>query len=327
MGGPGSLTHQVQEALKAVAQFGQSKRAARVALQAEIMRKTGEFVHLNDIPLSLIFGVKTMRDYVGHGVRFAQWARRHYGIRFLTQLRMETMATKFVREQYLDLGRSAYTVKAVLPALDKLAVAVRQKWGADIGRVDRAALGPLPKRRLQDRLWAGAYEPEEAEAIIRWVGGRRSKKAQLAALAMELQWRCGLRVSEACGLQARMVDLGTSALVIQETNITKGGRARANPLPVPPKTLERLRPVVKAASGEAARLWLIRPDYMRRLVRQACAVQQIETHGSHGFRHRFACDLYDQAIADGNNHQEATKIVSVALGHGRPNITRTYVRY
>lgn len=328
-GGAGSLTYQVQEAFKALLRPGESKRMAKRVRQAEILAATGEMLPLNRVQVDHIFSFKTMRVYTNLSIGFVTWAKREYGIRHLTQLDMATMATRYLREEMVG-RRSAYTVKTVYAALSKVPVAVRHRWGCDVGRIEREALGRMPVRRLEDRIWAGEYQPEEFEAIVRWLRAKRSKKAGLAAIVVEVQRHCGLRISEAVGLRARMVDVGAGVLRITDTNITKGGRDRGVELPVPPHLMERLAPLAQAAlaaRGPEARVLPLRDDYVRRLVREACGSLGIRPHGTHGFRHSYANARFCQLVAAGADREAAQAAVAEDLGHSRPGITTTYVRY
>jgi integrase len=282
---------------------------------------------LNQVHVNWVYSIRTAQVYINLCVGFVVWAKRRYGIRFLTQIDMAVMATRYLREEFIDRKRSAYTIKTVYASLAKLPVAVRQKWGYNIGTIDREALGPMPARRLADRKWAGAYEEAQFTAIVEWMRSKRSPKAKLAAVVVELQRHCGLRVSEAVGLRARMVNQGAGALVITETTITKGGRDRLEALRVPPELMARLVPLVAAAHGaDGPILHQVTADYVRKLVRTACDQLNIPRHGTHGFRHQYAQQRYAELISAGVGHDEAMRQVAEDLGHSRPGITRTYVR-
>lgn len=329
-GGHGSLIYQVQEALKSILRLGESKRAAKKARQQDVFLTTGQLLPLNQVQVPWIYSIKTLKVYLNMAVTFALWCRRVYGVRHLAEIRLPEMGTCYIQERFLDRQRSAWTVKTVIAALTKLAVAIEHHTGSTtVGRIDREALGTLPRRRKRDRKWAGAYPENAAEAVINWIARRRTRKARSAAFVLELQWRCGLRISEAAGLRARMVAPAASVLVITQTNITKGGRDRRDPLPVPTSLMERLMPLVEtaeAAGGPETRIFDLRPDYVRRRVRQACKALEIERHGTHGFRHAFANEMLNGLLARGLAWEDALAEVAEALGHSRSGITLTYVR-
>lgn len=327
MAGPGSLVHQVQESIKSLCHYGESKRAWKLRRQAEILQSTGQAVPLPRIVLDEIFSIRTTKTYINLAIGFVKWCRQQYGIRYLTQIRMAEMGTRYVREQFLSrTNPSGWTVRTVLAAIAKLSAGVKRRYGCDIGQVNRAALGTLPARDKLHKQQAGEYPAEDAQAIIEWVASRRSHQAQLAALILELQWRCGLRVSEAAGLRARMVDDAAAVLRITNTNITKGARDRAVPLPIPPELLDRLVPLVQAAAAHSheARIFRVCPGYVRWRVRQACRVLGIRRHGTHGYRYRFCNDRMDERLRQGIARFQALRDTSEELGHSRPGAAMTY---
>gem|GEM_PF-5434520 len=344
MAGAGSLTYQVQESFKTLFEHGRpasrrgaeasaappSKRAAKLARQAQILEERGQKVPLSRIVVDDIFSIRTMETYTNLMNGFAAWCKAEYRIRYLTEIRMAVMATRYVRERFLEPRKSPWTIRTLLSALNKFAVAVRRKYGCDIGRVDRAALGVLPARKVDaPNKQTSEYPPEDAWAIIDWIRTRRGKRAQLAALVLEVQWRCGLRISEATGLRVRMVNLRAAALHIVETNITKGGRDREVDLPVPGGLTRQLEPLVVAAAGRGpeARVFRLTPHYVRWRVRQACRALGAQKRGTHGYRYRYANDSMAAKVRAGMAKTAALKDTSEEMGHSRPSATYTYVRY
>lgn len=219
----------------------------------------------------------------------------------------------------IHAGLSPWTIRLTLCSLDRLADGIRATWHRDVGRVDRAALGPLPPRRLRDRIFAAAYSPIQAQHIIDWIAARRPQYA----LALRLQLAAGLRVGELTGLRPRMLDHTASALVITNSTITKGGRDRFLPLPLPPDLFAVL--ARRAAAHPSARLFPFHPDTLRAWVRRACSAQGIPSHGTHGFRHAFCRDLLTQLLAQGLPPAQALQLITTLLGHGRPAATRPYL--
>ncbi len=323
MSGSGSITYQVVAVFRELQKSGESKRDAKKRNRRALHQLTGRWVPLNMTPVDGIYAFKTHKVYLNMAINYAKWCRAQYGIWNLTQLDMATMGTRYVKECYLDRGRTAYTLRTVLPALDKLALAVERKFRCSVGKVDRKALGPLPKRHRSLRRWAGAYEPEHASAVVAWVAERHL----LVSLVLDLQWRCGLRISEAVGLRARMVDLEAGVLRIEDTTITKGGRDRKVELPIPKELLVRLVPLVGNARGPEDRIFgRLRDDSVRRWMRRACDALGMSRHGTHGLRYRFAKNLLSQLATEGVDKVKAMTHVAEALGHSRPGVTRTYVR-
>lgn len=326
MGGPGSLAHQVQEAMKTLLQFGESKRSAKLRRRAEIQMETGKELPLSRIVVPEIYSIKTMQTYLNLIIGFVRWCRTRYGIRYVTQIRMTEMATEYMRLQLAKEKPSGWTIRTTLSALNKFPEAVKRKYGCDIGQLDRAALGVLPSRRKGDKQVDREYPPEQARAIVDWIAGRPQHRARLAALVLEVQWTCGLRISEATGLLPRMVDCAAGVLRITDTNITKGGRDRNVPLPVPDGLIKRLAPLADAAvaRGPRARVLPVRTHYVRWRIRQACRALGLERRGTHGYRYRFVNDRMTELLQAGHGLASAMRQVSEAVGHSRKDVVRTY---
>lgn len=311
-GGVGSLTYQCTQAFATLQRFGEGKRATRLRLRGH------SHVPLNRVPLPGIHGRATYRTYLRIAVRFVTLARRHHGLRRLVDLNMPCLGTAYLI-MLRHAGCSAWTLRTVLCALDRLSDAVGAKWGRDVGRVDRAALGPLPPRRLSERRFASAYGPEEAARILLWIGARRPDVAR----ALRTQYAAGLRVCEVCGLRARMLDAKRQALVITATTTTKGGRDRYVPLPLDAALFSAIRSSV--GEDPEARVFLLQPDTLRAWVRRACDALGLPRRGTHGFRHAFAREALSRLLAQGLRRAEALRIVAELLGHGRASATRPYL--
>lgn len=248
-----------------------------------------------------------LRCYMGHCNRFAEWARRRYGIRFLRQIEPH-MGAEYLEELKAD-KKSCYTLPAVRAALRKLRWGIKQAFGVWVETVPEDL--KLPKRTLQVRKQAGAYSPEEARAIMAAVKGP-------AGFALRVQYYLGLRVSEAVKLRPENVDLEAGIVRVKG----KGGRLRE--VPIPAELLPWL-PDLVAATPPGQRLFPVAARRVQEAVRKACLQAGISPHGTHGFRHSYAVNLYEELRSQGMSDRQARAVVTQRLGHNRIRVTVAYV--
>lgn len=249
----------------------------------------------------------TRRSYGGHCCRFVLWCRERYRIRFLRELRPE-MGAEYLAELEAS-GRSPWTLPAVRAALRKL------RWGIlEAFKVWVETVPPnlkLPTRSYHVRKQAGAYTEAEARAILGRVQG-------VVGDLLRAQYYMGLRVREAARLRREDVDLELDLVRVKG----KGGRRRA--VPIPPEASEWIRGLV-AATAPGQRLFPVAVRRVQAATRKACQQEGISPHGTHGFRHSYAMRVYQGLREQGLSDATARAVVTVRLGHNRPQVTVAYV--
>lgn len=134
-----------------------------------------------------------------------------------------------------------------------------------------------------------------------------------AQIAAELQYTCGLRISDACYIKPSMWVDG------QLTVHSKNGQY----ITVTPSAglAERISAVIK----EQGQFAINKNAYSYEL-KKACASIGEEFHGSHGLRHNFAQDCMREFTSRGMSFNESLKATSEAMGHHRQDITKVYLR-
>lgn len=139
---------------------------------------------------------------------------------------------------------------------------------------------------------------------------------------LQLMLDTGLRLSEACNLQWRDVDLTTGKLMVRQG---KGGKDRS--LWIGVEDLELLRTwrerQAKDVSGNPAHIFTtlkgkaVSPRYVQKMVARLAAKAGIEKNvHPHTLRHSFATDLYRET--------SKIRLVQKALGHSDLSTTMIY---
>lgn len=290
MGAP-SLVRQVNLALDAIFRPGWKRHE---------LRKRG-------VAERWIVSRKTRRAYGNYCTAFALWAAERYGIRFLRELEPH-MGEAYLRELEAE-GKSPHTLQPVRSALRKLRWGIFAYFGHWVETVPEKL--KLPKRGLEERKRAGAYSPEEARTIMAAVKGP-------AGHVVRMQYCLGLRVSEVVKLRPEDVDF--EAGVVWVTG--KGGRLRG--VPIPPGLVPWLCDLV-VATPPGMRLFPVSARRVQQVVREACQAAGIKVHGTHGFRHSYAVDLYGELQEVGFSDREAREVITGRLGHNRVGVTTAYV--
>ena len=132
-------------------------------------------------------------------------------------------------------------------------------------------------------------------------------------IVAELQYTCGLRVSDACYINTKMWD--GEGLTVHSKN---GQYITVHPAPA---LAERINNVI----ANDGRLAVNRNAYDYRL-EQACKASGVDYNGTHGLRHNFAQERMAYWTDKGQSYNKALQHVSEEMGHHRPDITEWYLR-
>jgi integrase len=143
-------------------------------------------------------------------------------------------------------------------------------------------------------------------------------------LIAELQWQCGLRVSEACNIKSHQMKGITIDNTEKQTGMIeikgKGGKVRQVPVSIEIYTNLQNR----LDHGP----WAVDPAAYRVSLRQAAhrSGQEYARHGTHGLRWNYAQSLMDNLIRENVAYEVALTQISKLLGHERAGITCLYLR-
>jgi integrase len=211
-------------------------------------------------------------------------------------------------------------------------------WIGKDGMVERAEkyVSPGAARRstinTQDRSWTAAgVDVREKLAEV-------AEKDARVGLQVALQAIFGLRAREAMQLRPHVADKGSYLAL---TVGTKGGRDRVVPIDTPEK-----RELIDKAKTFAASKLASTSDPTKTLaqvknhyyhVLRSCGITRAEGITSHGLRHGYANDRYQQIVGqhspvrgggtvfDRDTDQAARLEVAEELGHSRKTVTTYYL--
>jgi len=255
-----SLVYEVEECFKVLDAIGESRHQAK-------KRSKGKTKNIH--------GGKTMKQYISHSITFARWAREHYQIKHLADLR-EYMGAHYLTDLIIE-GKAPSTLKTYRSALRKLQRGIMVKFGYHVRIVPDNF--KLPSMDINKRINRCAYSQEEVLRILT----AAIQIDQLKGMALQVTYRFGLRVHEL--VQLRSVDLETNAGQLKIFR-GKGGLTRW----VPIRTADDARLLQKVKDGKA-KMDLIFPFSVRAMqyfMEKACDAAGIEVHHLHNLRHSFA---------------------------------------
>lgn len=255
-------------------------------------------------------------------------------------------ATQLLEAGYRDLtvytfkGRHINTLLArwrtegLTPGTLKNRLAALRWWAEKVGNptlmATRNAHYGVPTRETVPRVSKAQTVTEPQLARVR---------DPYTRMTLQLQLAFGLRREEAIKIKPWQADRG-DRLVLQGS-WTKGGRPRDVPLTTLAQRdiLDRAKAFVGSKGAS-----LIPPDhtYAQQLHRYEGQIRQAGLTHMHGLRHHYAQALYEaeagvpspvnggpllhELAADQRARvRHARQVVSTALGHGRPEVTATYV--
>jgi integrase len=250
-----------------------------------------------------------MRSYIDVCCRFAKRCQSRYGTRDIRQITPE-MAEEYLLELCDEEHEGGYIGK-VQSAIRKLDTAMRCRgW--------RAPSAPELLR---------AYSLDRAELIIENMR-EHARDGQTPDVA-RLQLVAGLRLKEAVMIRGQDIDVENC--VVNLVVGTKGGRPRSVQLD------ESDRPFLKvlgarADSNRDGRVFRGRGNQgvalkrrTRDAVRHACERLGFEYYGTHGLRRAWAQQQYRILTEQGHNDRESRRSIAEELGHGRIDVTYSYV--
>lgn len=287
--------------------FGQSKHAAKKAARVGGARNPSEYAQTTGI-----YSFSTYRAYFKTCTELLQYAADVHGVR-----RADRLTGEIVRDFLL----SKTGVK----------LASFRRYCAGLTKFD-AALS-----RLLDRspLWTETLKNFRASAPVALDGEQPARTyrqpsalvAQLDGdmrLVAELQWRSGLRVTEACMIRPEQMKGMTTDHDEKKFGLLeiKGKGSKVRTVPVTTEIYEKLQTRLERET------MIIAPAQYRVQLRQAAhqSGQQYTYHGTHGLRWNYAQQQMDKLIAGGMAYEVALTMVSRMMGHERAGITSHYLR-
>lgn len=269
--------------------------------------------------------IKARTRYREACLRFVQWAAEATDLADIWQL--QPAHVEGYVQQMLSRGRKPRTIRTDVSALKHLhnilALAGKARWEGELP--DPSHLHVPAAEEVPDRSWT---EPEMHLLVQRSLAAGQERYADMIRLA----WELGLRIHEV----ARLLRAQCEHHALQDGTLKvvgKGGKKRAVPLtPAALAILERYRRRTKRGrrlfvqEGETAgQVIKTVQDFIRK--HRPDPEPGYSPLTFHGLRYSYA-QREDRRLAEaGQTRRQRQKEVSRRLGHNRPQITKTYVRY
>ena len=288
-------------------QFGQSKHEAKKVAKADGALGPTAYAQMTGI-----HSHNTYRAYFKTCTEFLQYAADVHGIKKANQLTQEH-------------------VHAFLLSKTRVKLATFRRYSAALTKFD-AALSKLLDRQPR---WNEVLKQFRESAPVALDGEQPARAyrnpsalvGQIDAgmkLAAELQWKGGLRVSEACTIRPNQLKGISNSHTGKQVGLLeikgKGGKVRIVPIPVEIYTNLQNR----LEHGPV----MINPAVYRSHLRQAAhqTGQEYAGHGTHGLRWCYAQERMDDLIRENVAYEVALTSVSKLMGHERASITLLYLR-
>jgi integrase len=293
--------------LSGMLQFGQSKHEAKQSAKADGARGPTEYAQTTGI-----HSYSTYRAYFKTCTEFLQYAVDVHGIKKANQL---------TQEHVHDFLLSKSNVK----------LASFRRYSAALTKFD-AALSRLLDRPPQ---WTDTLKEFRASAPVALDGEQPARAyrnpsalvGQIDAgmrLVAELQWRAGLRVSEACTIKPNQLKGISNSHTEKSFGLLeikgKGGKVRIVPVSI--EIYSNLQNRLEQGP------LLITPAAYRTCLRQAVhqTGQEYSGRSTHGLRWCYAQEQMDTLIRENVTYEVALTTVSRLMGHERASITCRYLR-
>ena len=211
----------------------------------------------------------------------------------------------------VDCGVKLVTFEKNCGAIEKFCACINEHNANNGGEVqDFHRVIDDYKDSAREALPASDFTSRAYDSPAEIVSGLADEKMQIVA---ELQYTCGLRVSDACHITPDM--LKGAELTVN----SKNGQLHTVTLST------ELTGRVQAVMGSEGQFSVNVDKYTYQL-KQACNAAGKEWHGTHGFRHTFAQMEMARLTAQGMTYNQALRVVSEEMGHHRPEITEWYLR-
>ncbi len=302
------MVYQVKELFDDVKAIGDSRHAAK---QEAVIR--GE---QPQAMLPTIHSWGTYKREMQGAIQFTKWCKAEYGIKYLTQIKPDM--TRCYMESRQD--KAANTRAADLTAIRRLDKCLQARYPSWASIVPQDVKAP---RQVTPR---GAYEPAQAQAIIKRVSRLDPQSGQV----LRLQLAGGLRVREAVWLHRDFIDVRCGKVAIAVQVKGKGGKPRV--VEIDRRLLSRLdlsSPFPLRALRQQGSGWIKDKTQIKRiedLVKAVCRTLGIQCRGTHGLRATAAISYYKLLVIQGLSKIQALSRTAEWLGHGprRWDVLRHY---
>lgn len=249
----------------------------------------------------------TYHTYKSECKPLAVFVQTEFGLRDIYQITPTMVSDYLVKVVDCEVKYDTFT--KICSAIEKFCTCIndhnggeRQDFHRVIDDFKESAKEALPASDFTSRAF------ENPETVIENLS---NEKFQIVA---ELQYTCGLRISDACHITPDMI----KGVALADINSKNGQLHTVTPSA---ELMGRIQAVV-ASEGQFS---VNRNAYAYDL-RKASTAAGESNSSSHSFRHSFAQDRMAYWTSEGLSYQDALQHVSEEMGHHRPEITEWYLR-
>jgi len=274
----------------------QEKRRLRVSKFSEENKRLG------------IYGRETYKTYRGCVKQLIEFCERRFDVQAVTEIEPQ-MVEKFVQSKvkpnFGKKGASKSTMQVFQCAFEKAQFALRTEFGVEVDWTSAApkTIAKMKPAKAIDRSY------DAPERVLKEMSSPVFKQA------LQMQRFGGARVAEISKLEKKQL-LGKN--MVHLTNC-KGGKERV--MTLPPDVYDRLEKQIERHGKFEFDRALYRKDIAR-----ACIKCGETYHATHGFRYTAIQSMHAAICTSGVSENAAALIVSRAIGHERPSITKYYLK-
>lgn len=246
----------------------------------------------------------TYHTYKSECKPLAVFAQTEFGVKDAYNITPQIVSDYLIK--VVDCEVKSSTFEKICSAIEKFCTCINEHNGGDgqdfhkvIDDYKAVAIEALPHPDYETRAFA------DPQAVIDCL----PDKMQIAA---ELQYTCGLRISDACHFSPDMIKGGDLTV-----NSKNGQEHTVKPSA---ELMGRIQEVIKS-EGQFS----VNRDSYAYQIGKACEATG-QNGSSHSFRHCFAQERMSYWTGQGLSYQKALQCVSEEMGHHRPEITEMYLR-
>ena len=314
----GSVLGQVNALLSNITAFGTSKYESKEALR-ENGAKTWHDIGKG---LDKIFSYSTANKYREVWREVLSYAKENFKVKDAEKLNADHI--KAYLQNKIEGNVKYSTFQTYASAIEKLEVALN-KWSKLYSKQNTYSFSDAIKDLRQtasERLehFSGTRNYENPKAIVSAI------KDERYSIAAHIQYESGARIDEMYKLTEKNLH-GISKDEYTQKDIGlvevkgKGGKTRELKLNI--YTYERLESYIK----QNASFELKDKDSYRSAIKDTAinTGQAYDSRGSHGLRWNFAQERFQELQKNSIAYMQAIQIVSIEMGHNRPDITERYL--
>ena len=310
----GSITFQVQETMKTLISFGQSKHSAKTEfLKSYDGNKAIDKFMAGFGKASGIYSHTTFKDYLSKAILAARFAKENFGIKDIKNLTAEHIQSFL--QAGIDKNLAKSSIQAYCAALEKFETALERKFEKkfDFG-IKTTELQEKEKEKLQVKQRAGYYCYENPSTLFKNINENKNIP-ESHKIALSIASETGSRFHKTmtiAGIRQDKDGFFTAG---------KGGRIeRFEGLnSMTEKTADRLNTYLKESGKETFKL--TERDYkaVLREVEKAAKTTGQNYEALHGLKKSFAKDVREELIKSGMTYKETinSKEYQHSLAHNR----------